>query len=254
MYRWLPVVLVLASCAPKTAATPSPATSAETPPAETQPAASAPVLNLPPPAHDSDTVVQMHAWLQSAETARTHLTHGDLESAKEAAAAMAASPSPDGIPPGWRPFAADLLVEATALAAAQNAQEAGGHLGQMALACGTCHTEAGVLEQVKLAALPQEMYDEDVRMDNHQWGSDWMWFGLVTNSADAYRLGAAVFTSENLPAPTQVVSGTDLMPLLGEVAAVAARAAAAEDDEQRAAHYGELLASCAACHSVQMTE
>jgi cytochrome c553 len=167
---------------------------------------------------------------------------------------MAAAPSPDGIPAGWRPFAADLLAEATAMAASTNVAEAGGHLGQMALACGTCHTEAGVLEQVTLVALPAEMYDQDVRMDNHQWGSDWMWFGLVTANEDAYRLGATTFTSGRLPAPTQVVSGTDLMPLLGEVAAVAGRAAESQDDEQRAGHYGELLASCAACHSLQMIE
>lgn len=250
MFRYLPF-LAVAACSPKTV----PPESTETEPAaQPAPPPSAPVLDMEPPAHDSETVVQMHAWLQSAETARTHLTRGDLDAAKQAAASMAASPSPAKIPEGWRPFAVDLLAEASAMAAAESVDAAGGHLGNMGLACGTCHTEAGVLEQVATVVLPPEMYNEDMRMENHQWASDWMWFGLVTANEDAYRLGASTFSSTSLPPPEQSVSGTGLMPLLDDLRAVAGHAALSETDGDRAANYGKLLASCAACHSQPMVE
>lgn len=244
MHRWLPVALLI-SCAPK--ATPPASPVVPAPPSDP---ASAPVLQLPPPAHDADTVRQMHAWLQLAETARTQLTQGDLVGARASAAAMVASSSPEGIPDGWRPFAADLLAEATSLATSESLDAAGGQLAQMAMACGTCHAEAAVLEQVEIQVLPEEMDDHHARMENHQWASDWMWFGMVTANERAYRLGAMTFTSDNLPPVSAAVQGPEMTALLARVDGVGSVAAEATDEEARATAYGQLLASCAACHAM----
>jgi len=253
MHRWL-LLLPLVACAPKSPTASEPPAAESTTDQPSEPAATEPVLDMPDVSHDPATVAQMHTWLQLAEAARSQLTAGDLDAARASAASMAASPSPADIPASWRPFAADLLAEATALASAETPQAAGGHLGRMALACGTCHTEAGVVEQVAMVVLPEEMNDNDARMDNHQWASDWMWFGLVTADARFYRLGAATFSGPGLPRPTDAVSGTEMRTLLEQVGRIAKFAEGAGDDEERASNYGELLAACATCHAMAAAE
>ncbi|MFT6143387.1 MAG: hypothetical protein ACJAZO_000452 [Myxococcota bacterium] len=88
-----------------------------------------------------------------------------------------------------------------------------------------------------------------MRMENHQRGPDWMWFGPVTANANAYRLGATTFDGNSRPIPPQSVSGTELLPLMAGLRAVATQAVNLEDDEAPATNYGELLATSAACHA-----
>ena len=245
MLRWS--VLLLLGCSAKT----PPAPSGELEATVTPPAQEA-VLDLPAPESSPETVAQMHAWLQLAEQARVELTRGDLAAAKAAGASMAAAPPVDTLPSGWRPFAADLLAEAASLAEANSASSAGAQVGQMGVACGTCHTEAGVLERVALAALPAEMDNDDARMDNHKWASDWMWFGLVTADDSFYRLGATVFGDTSLPAPPPQLEQQEADSRLVALRAVAEAATAATSAPDRAQHYGEILATCATCHGEEL--
>jgi mono/diheme cytochrome c family protein len=209
------------------------------------------VLVLPPPEHNPDTVIQMHTWLQLAEQARGYLTMGDLQAARTSAAAMSTTPDLEGLPTIWNPFISTLLAEADAMASAETLEQAGQHMGRMGLACGTCHTETSKTEVVRSRVLPNHMDDVDARMDNHKWGSDWMWFGLVAADDGAYIAGTTVIASIGLAEPSATLSGRRNEALLSRVSAAAVAAAAAEDDEARAHAYGVLLATCASCHAPQ---
>ncbi len=247
MSRWLPILL-LVGC-PKT--TPDPAATPTPEPVVIEPSTEVEsgVLGLDSPEHSAMTASRMHALLHLAETSRYHLTHGDLQGARMAAAALAVTPAPEGLPSVWRPFVADALLEAETLSQADSAEGAAAALARLGVSCGTCHVETGMVESVRAAVFPDDIRDEDSRMATHQWASDWMWFGLVTADERAYRLGAGVFLGENLPEPPEQVEGPELEGLLSRVGEAAAAAVEAQDDDERAARYGQLLSACSECHS-----
>lgn len=204
---------------------------------------------LTPLQHRALTADRMHALFGLAESARVRLIRGELSAATGAGAALSASPAPDGLPELWQPFVADMLAEADTLSHAESAEAAGASIGRLAVACGSCHVEAGAVQVVKRAVIPPDIADEDTRMWQHQWAVDWMWAGLLSGDTHAYRAGAAVFADASIPEPHPNLVEAGLQGALAQLIDTARLAAAAETDDARAQHYGHLIASCSGCHS-----
>lgn len=202
----------------------------------------------PPPAkrfeHDMMVRFHMHQNFDLLRAIERLLIKGKLEEAKQFAAAIASSPDE----PTHGPWAAQTVVIRDRAAALARATEVGDALKKAAsigAACGACHDEQVVklaLDQVPKA--PPDAPTLDARMARHRWATDRLWEGVVGNSTTAWRAGLDVLAAAPLGQPAdRAAIGKKL-----QAQASAARNTTAKVVE-RATQYGEMLATCAACHT-----
>ncbi|MCB9763324.1 MAG: hypothetical protein H6739_26395 [Alphaproteobacteria bacterium] len=113
-------------------------------------------------------------------------------------------------------------------------------------ACGDCHQAAGV-QMLQDPAPPPA-----TAMLRHQWAAERLWEGLVAPSEDALRAGwEALVETPMLPAELgEAASSPEVVALEARVHQLAGRVAAhGTPRAARAEAYGELMATCAACHA-----
>jgi cytochrome c553 len=200
--------------------------------------------------------------LKSAPTVRYHmrghlgdlraiermLVHGHLADAK-ALAFMLTKREAD---PGMAPLAADArqAVEiARGLAAARSIDEALRYEARVAETCAECHLHAQKLPVFPPpAVVPPELPTPAARMARHQWAADRLWEGLVGAEDDRWRIGLDVL-SRTPPPFSPLTDAPALADNLQERARKALAARATETLEERATTYGEILVTCAACHT-----
>lgn len=118
-------------------------------------------------------------------------------------------------------------------------------LGRMGVACAACHTalEARVKFPVELPPptstnLPQQMH-------RHAWAVDRLWEGLVGPSNASWIAGASAL----LGIPVDFGDNPQANRLAARVQDLAAQARHATTPERRADVYGDVLETCALCHS-----
>ena len=173
------------------------------------------------------------------------LIKGKLEEAKQFAAAIASAPDE----PEHGPWAASKVVIRDRAAALSKATDVGDALRKTASiggACGSCHDEHVVklaLDQVP--PLPPDKPTLDARMARHRWAADRLWEGVVGNSETAWRAGLDVLAATPLDQPADRVGiGRRL-----QAQATAARNPSPGKLIERSTQYGEMLATCASCHT-----
>jgi hypothetical protein len=144
-----------------------------------------------------------------------------------------------------------MRAAATSLAAASSPAEASRSLAEVARSCGGCHAQLGG-PRPTVAPLPEEAPGVVPRMRRHEWAVARMWDGLVVPSGAAWRVGANVLAEAPLE-PEPARSPSQSLPAITTVATsvrdLARKARSAESGADRSALYGELIATCAACHA-----
>ncbi len=202
--------------------------------------------------HDMIVRLHMHENFGMLRTIEQLLIHGKLDAARALANAIAYAPDE----PGMEPFAkraTAVRARALELANAQTIDDAVRKEAQMAAACAQCHVDAGVLPE--FSPPPREPPDDptlQARMARHLWASDRLWEGLVGNSDDSWRDGLTMLAATPLPFPDGKVEERRALARQLQRLAVSARQAQATDQLRDRAHwYGEILATCAACHATR---
>lgn len=235
----------------------------EPPPAVEPPAAAAPDaasegLRLRPPAPgERASLVQLHmadhyADLRLMERA---LVAGDLSAVRTYATALALDRSDPELA-GWATSLERMREAAGALAAAADLATASRREAALAARCGACHLESGAqLPFADDGPLPDDG-TTPARMQRHQWAADRLWQALIAPSTTAWRDGLAVLADTPLPDSELGVDATrDTARRMGQLArrlqAAAVDADAITELERRAEAYGEVLATCAACHALR---
>ncbi len=233
--RLLATLAVLAiACTPKNRPTPS-----EIPPSLDEPIVEPSV----------ERMVFMHVMLDRADRARRHIISGDVAGARSRAKEMETNMEVPWLPDAYRPFVEDAFVQVNGLQNAEDLETASGHVASLAAACGSCHEQAGVQDQVKRIVSPGQRDDDDRRMSRHMWAADWMWAGLITADDELYSLGASLFLSDNMPEmPIPVEEMPELELLTVRIDSIAAHARNATEPQQQAEQYGQLISNCASCH------
>ena len=202
----------------------------------------------------SEGATEKHMWshFRAAADMQAAVVRGDLPALKEPATWLAEHDEV-GLPTGAEPFVGELRRAALRAAEARRIEEAGAAIGRVAAACGSCHRELGVeLRPTEhLEPPPGEADDVQMHMVRHAWAADRLWEGLVMPSGEAWAAGAKVFGEEPLDAldmsfedPRGVHEAAKQTHALGE------RAGLETEPSLRARTYGELIASCAACHQI----
>ncbi len=116
-------------------------------------------------------------------------------------------------------------------------------------ACGACHSAAET-DTVHVATTPEGSGDLST-MTNHRWAAERLLQGVIGPSDEAWNEGAAVLGRADvfdLAPDDTTVAGQSLLEreaALRQMGNVAARTTGARP---RAAVYGQVLATCAACH------
>lgn len=182
---------------------------------------------------------------------RDALIQGDLDAAHRNATdlgsvKMGGSPEIDERAQAMR-SAASRIATAPDLAAASRAT------GELVRTCSDCH--ARLTGPTRLEIDPAPRTDDSARrarMRRHVWAMNELWDGLVGNSEEPWRAGAAVLADPAL-GPAELVPSRSATPEIEQMAKtlqkLGARAQATSDTTLRSEAYGEILSTCAGCHA-----
>jgi mono/diheme cytochrome c family protein len=175
------------------------------------------------------------------------LVRGKLDEAKDLARGLAASPDE----PGMAAFAtqtATVRDQATAIANATTTEAALRALTKVGGACASCHAASGTLPDLGTPpAAPPDRTTVDARMARHRWATDRLWEGVMGLSDEGWAAGLDVLVATPLPG-TEL--GSARQPFARTLQRDARRARTVKAGE-RAAAYGDLLVTCAACHATR---
>lgn len=255
MMRFALAISLLAACAGDSTATSATSVTANQPESrEAQPPApwrGDPAREPPAPARFQNPIIgRFHMRMHFSDLRRIEqlLLAGKLEDAVTLAPGLVAKIDDPGLA-RWQAHAKEVANAAVELAFAPGLDEALRRAPRIASACASCHADAqGKPVFPAPPAPPTDTATPASRMARHVWATDRLWEGLVGPADDRWALGLQVLAATPLPF-TALSDAPQLADHMQQVARtqLAARATAGLDD--RAAAYGELLVTCAACHS-----
>lgn len=169
---------------------------------------------------------------------------GDLGEVKRAGRALATLPEEDALPEVAKPYARAVREAAGRAAEASSIGDAARAVGELALACGRCHTAAAAGPEDRPGAPPSA---SDPHMAVHLYGAYWMGFGVYAPDERSWIAGAdALATAPLAPGEAPALPGREGVE--DRIHAFGRRAAATADPAARAELFGEVLATCSECH------
>lgn len=206
----------------------------------------------PPPKRferDMMTRLHMHESFDLLRAIERLLIRGKLDEAKAFAAAIAEAPDEPGLGP-WTVQAVAVRDRAAALARATTVDDACAREAKLAAACASCHVDAGVSPQFRAhPPVPPDLPTIEARMLRHRWAADRMWEGIVGGSDEPWRAGLDIAAAAPLDwkelGPERVAFARKLQ----QTAQQARRPKPNDTIADRATAYGEILATCAGCHT-----
>ena len=213
---------------------------------------------LPPPQkpdqrfeHDMMVRFHMHENFDLLRAIEKLLVHGKLDEARTLAKSVAYAPDEPGLEPFAR-RAATVRERAAAVANAPSLDEALRREAKLAQACAECHADAGVLPEFREPPrVPPDKPTIEARMTRHLWATDRLWEGVVGDSNEAWRAGLDVLAATPLPWSTADSDRVALARQLQRLADQARQTQGADRLDERARLYGEILVTCAACHTAK---
>lgn len=229
----------------------------ETPTAKPKPKPKpAPPSEPPPPERfERDMVLRMHMH-ESFDLVRAIerlLIRGKLEDAARLATAI--SEVPDA--PAHGPWAAQSVLvrdRAAAVARATTVDQACQAEAKLAAACGGCHIESKVAPEFRqYPPAPADNGTIPGRMLRHRWAADRLWEGIIGGADEPWQAGLDVLAA----APLDWGDGNKERETLArdlQRLASTARKQKTESLDTRATAYGEMLSTCAACHTLKPTQ
>jgi cytochrome c553 len=160
-------------------------------------------------------------------------------------------PDPAGLPPAGVAHLQALKTAAGRVAASTNLPAAATDTAAMLATCGDCHRAVGTMPAHPSPAEPK-IGGVIGHMEQHRNASDLLAQGLTTPSTSLWNDGADVLLTAPLSSdqmPPKATITRDAMKREKDIHALATRARQATDRDARVAIYGELIASCSACHA-----
>lgn len=198
------------------------------------------------------TAEHMQEHFTQAVALRDAVIDGDLTAAQEPARWMAEHQMEGGTPEGWGPYVAEMQAAAGGAVGSMELDAAASAAGTMAAQCGTCHQAQGAMIDVSIGEPPAAEPGTEAHMARHLWAMERLWDGLVTPSDAAWAAGAGVLADEPLAGSSfsdNPQLQAELAELAGRIHTLGAEAATAAELGTRGELYGQMLATCAPCHT-----
>jgi cytochrome c553 len=176
------------------------------------------------------------------------LVAGQFDDARTRAFLLTKPASDPGMA-AWDDDSRRVVEAAIALTKASRTDEACRRAARVAKACADCHVHVQKLPMFRASpALPPDEATADARMARHQWAVDRLWEGMLGASDQRWYAGLEVLGRTPLPfSPQRDAIG--LANHLQQLARDAQTKRGSETLDSRATVYGEILVTCAACHS-----
>lgn len=200
---------------------------------------------------EMDAVVpEMRRHDVQAAAIRNAVVKGDLATAKQVATDFSARLPLSGLPDRLSPHNQALKSAVQSIASSEALPAATQGIGQMARACGDCHSDVGMSAPNPVGDMPGGDSFE-AQMARHLWAAEQMWDGLVWRKSDRFEQAVAAWNDLPLVPPdkrTESKLGGELIALEDKLHTLAEKAASEPD--QRIEHYTNMLQTCAACHAL----
>jgi cytochrome c553 len=200
---------------------------------------------------DPETVLRlhMHENFDLLRAIERLLIFGKLDDAKRFAAAISEAPDAPAHGP-WASHVVAVRDRAAALARATTVEQACRLEASLAGACAGCHVDTGVTPEFRVfPPLPPDKPTIEARMLRHRWAADRMWEATVSGADEPWRAGLDVLAATPLdwgPPPSERAAHARELQRLADQAR---KLRTASTLEMRTASYGEILVTCAACHT-----
>lgn len=207
----------------------------------------------PPPSqqfeHDMMARFHMHESYTLFAAIERLLVRGKLAEARDLARGIGAAPDEAGLA-AWAVQAATVRDRAAAVASAPSLDEACQRTARLAEACAHCHADAGVISEFRVPPrLPPDQPTLEARMARHLWAVERIREGMIGGDAEPWRTGLEVLAQAPLPWRAADAPRKALAQQLHDIADRGRRRGATAGSDERTRTYGELLATCAACHA-----
>jgi cytochrome c553 len=206
----------------------------------------------PPPLFADSIQTFMLEHFVIATWARDSVIDGDIEGLRMPLDALADYSYRSVAPGGWMRGIAQLQAAARLTADANTLEAAARGVAAMGRVCGECHREQGGpdVKHYKPERKGPKSDSYEARMFRHAWAVERLWEGLTSPSDEAWVAGAAALSHAPSAAPTaEPALPPTVVQKLTLVRQLGSKAARADSFEAREKVYGELLVTCAHCHS-----
>ena len=179
-----------------------------------------------------------HADVEAAANLQLAIVQGRLSDAHDIADRLASI--------------AELRPSAQRIAHAGDVAAAGAELGRLGHACGSCHAAARARPVLASGAAPTDDTTLPAQMARHQWAAVQLWQGVSGPADQAWSEGARVMAATPCDVTKRVHEkpNAEVFELAERLRDQAQHAAALTDADARAGLYGEMMATCASCHSI----
>jgi len=192
---------------------------------------------------------EMHRQLNRVMGIQTSVVLGDVERARSAGSWLATRDEYDTFPPSTDRHRAEIRGFAAHISQSRDMDAIAERVGHLGAACGSCHQDTGGGPRFVVAPPPPGSASQAGTMILRLWAVDRMWDGLVGPSTEAWQAGTVALNQEWQKAgPAHFTSDGHRASGEAESHRIADEAARATTQENRAAVYGELLATCNGCH------
>ncbi|HEY5944780.1 MAG TPA: hypothetical protein VIV40_04785 [Kofleriaceae bacterium] len=198
---------------------------------------------------DSARAVQqrMHVRFASVQQIEQGIVASKLADVRTAARTIAALDEPEVLA-RWQPYLASVKTAAQDLARAEDVVDASRLAAELGRQCARCHQAIGGRIAFRGQPRPDTGTKIQDTMAGHQWAAARMWEGLIGPNDEHWLAGANGLQH----APLTFVAESGELGIADDAALVrllARRAVTLKTQAERAELYGNLLATCASCHS-----
>ena len=194
----------------------------------------------------------MAAHFSQVVEIRDAVVDGDVDATRSPARWLANPKGEDFPMPGAADAIERMRSEGRIILAQKEIMDIAQSAARLGATCGACHTTVKDGPTFKVPAEPPMAAagaTPEAHMVRHAWASERLWEGLIGPSEASWILGAAALNSTPMdfgPAGSAPPQAAELEKKVIELAKSAREAHTLPD---RAAVYGQLLQTCAACHT-----
>jgi hypothetical protein len=199
---------------------------------------------------ESKQATRMQEHFARISTMKDAVVSGDLDVFRSLAAELAESPLAPDAPREWAPHLDAVRRAASGAKNAADVKTAAAAVANLATTCGACHQSLNLSLELPHPPLPGTVADVQQAMAAHQWASDRMWEGVILPSDEVWRRGMSTFVA--LPGCGEVPTNrppSESSAACRKIQQVVRGGERSDDPAARARTYGDLLATCAACHA-----
>jgi len=155
-------------------------------------------------------------------------------------------------PPDWRPHIDELRDAAMRIWRSQDVPTAGVQLGRVGRACSACHEAQAARPALFYPPVPPDGDTFEAQMERHQWAAARLWDGVVGPADELWQEGARVMATGRIDI-AKLAHGkpnVEVIELAERLRAQATEASTISDRGARAAFFGNMMETCASCHSI----